>query len=267
MPWASASSANDLVPVVAVERDELVVDVADGHVRPAVPVVVGGVDAHARARPPFGGEGDRRPRRATSSHRPPPRFIHRWFGDVSFVTKRSIRPVAVEVGGHHPERLPERAADGARAAHVPEAAVPLVPEERARQRRKMRGHAEVALAVGGAAARGRGVEAVADVAADEQVEQAVVVVVEEDGARRPARHRDAGLLGDVGERSVAFVVVEDRLAVGRDVEVGGAVVVVVADRRPHPVGPARHTGLSGDVGERPVPVVPVERVREGTLGR
>ena len=43
---------------------------------------------------------------ATSSHRPPPRFIQSWFGEVSFVTNRSRRPSLLKSVATTPRALP-----------------------------------------------------------------------------------------------------------------------------------------------------------------
>ena len=84
---------------------------------------------------------------ATSSHRPPPRFIHRWFGDVSFVTNRSRRPSLLKSVATTPSALPGALREAGRRAHVREAPAALVAEQEARQRVEDARHAEVALAV------------------------------------------------------------------------------------------------------------------------
>ncbi len=163
--------------LVLVEAEEFLIDVGDEQVLPAVAVVVGGVNAHPRARRARVAEGHARgqadllePAAATVHEE---EVGHRVVGDEEIE-----QPVVVHVGRDRGERLAERLRDAGLLAHVRERPVAVVVEEVAGPRLEDARDAVVASAHAVVAAEDRAVATVLDEAGDEEIELAVAVVVE-----------------------------------------------------------------------------------------
>ena len=209
----------ELVAVVAVEREHLLVDVGHEQVLPAVLVEVGRIDAHPRARravgaePHLGGQPDLFPLALAAVGEE--EVLDGVVGD-----EQVDEAVVVDVGGHHAQRLAHGAGDVGAGGDVGEGAVAVVVEDRARRGPEHPRDAVEALAELVVAAEHVVLQVELDKRAEEQVEAAVVVVVEPHGAGGPVRRLvQAGLLRDVGKGPVAVVAIENRAAVGGDEDV------------------------------------------------
>ena len=235
-------------PVAQVPVEAVVVEGEGGDrdVEPAVAVEVAGVGAHAGLGTTLAVQGD-------AGHQPDaleavaaPVAVEEV--GIGVVGHEDVGPpVAVVVGGHHPETVGlRRVGEAERLRRLLEGAVPLVLEEEvggAREPRRAQHHLGETPphqeAPGGRDLLPGG----GDVAGHVQVQVAVPVRVEEGAPGAPAAGRHAGLGRHVLERAVSLVPEQEVGAVVGDVEVEPSVVVVVA--RAHAVAPGRrvHAGL------------------------
>ncbi len=244
---------------VAVEGRDVLVEVGDEEVEPAVGVEIAGRQAHARLGVAHGVEGGARPQ--------PDLLEAAALVVVEVVGVRVVGGVeveveiAVEIGGDDGEGVEETDVleTGAPGALAEAASAGVLPEE-----------IGLALETEGSehdleafpVERRLGVEHVGeravDVGADEEILVAVAVGVEEDRAGRPAV--DAGSSVYALEGAVAAVAVEHVGAEVADEEIGGAVAVDVARRDPRPPALIGNPGGGAHLDEAPAAVVAIEAV-------
>ena len=245
------------VPLVMVQRHHLVREVADDEAGPAAAVVVGGVDAHARARD--AGFVERDAGRHADVREGAVSLVAIQLVRLRVVGDEQIEPaVGVVIDQGDAERFGRRVIETGAMRDVLERPVPLVPEQR-------RALAFVGFrrAIGLRLAVERAEQILLDrpvhVVRDEEVEQTVAVVVEPRRARRESGIGDPRARGDVGEPAAAEISEQVIRAERGHVNVDVAVVVVVARGGAEPVHLHREPRRARDVGERAVAVVVVQR--------
>ena len=131
MPWGEGRVREGLVPVVAVEREHLVVDVGHEEVLPPVPVHVRRVHTHPGARLPVGAVAHFRDE--SDLVEAPAAAVREEEVLDGVVRHEEVQPaVVVHVGRHHTQRLAEGARDVGPLRDLGERAVAVVVEEQAR---------------------------------------------------------------------------------------------------------------------------------------
>ena len=243
-------------PLVAVERDHLVREVADHQVREPVPVVVRGVDAHGAARRPVLGEGD--PGDHAGVLEPPAPQVPVEVVRLGVVRHGQVREVvAVVVEDRRAEPLAARVRQTGRAGDVGETVGAVVPvEDGARALVGLRRAVTLVLPV----------ERAEDVLLDrplhivqhEEVEVAVRVGVEPDRPRGEPRVRHRLRFRGRPEPAVAVVREQPVRSERGQIDILVAVPVVVGGGGAQTVERLVEPGTGGRVLEGPVPPVPVE---------
>src|SRR6266540_4056116 len=223
--------------LVMVEAEQLLIDIGNKQILPAVAVKVRGIYTHTRARRAVVSEGY-----ACLQ----PNFLK---GPVALVDKKEIRhrvvghkqispAVVIHVSCHHTKRLAGRFRDARFFADIRKRAVAVIVVEMAGSRFEDAWNAIEFLAQTIVAASRFLV--VVNEAGNEQIELAVFIIVEPDGAGGPSRRRDSGFLGYVCERAVAVVVIEGvpgriagcekiRRATVNEIDIHPAIIVVIEE--------------------------------------
>ena len=245
-------------PLVVVQSEHLVGEVAYDQALAARAVVIGRVDPHRPARLSLLAEGDTGAPADLLERAVVPVVVQEV--RLCIVGDREIGPaVAVVVQSDHAERLAGRVVHAGGARHVLERPVTLVAEQPV-GRATIRFGSAVRFAVAVEGAEDVVLRGPLHVVAHEQVQPPVAIVVDPGGARAERGVRHARLLRHVRERAVAPVVEQPVRAKAVDEQVGVPVVVIIGRGHADAIHLDGQTGLCRHVLERAVAAVAVQRL-------
>src|ERR1700733_11468426 len=244
--------------IVPIKRKNLLIDVRDEEVHPAVFVEVCRIHAHTRTCPAISAVSDIGGQAHFVEAAAP---VHEKKIRHCVVGDKEIHPaIVIYTGGNDSPGFSEMRGDAGLFADIRKSAVAVIMKKPARTRIEDARDAIVMRTVRVHAARKRFVEL--RELTDKQVEPAIVVVVEPHSARAPPWSGDTRFLRDIGECSIPVVVVKDAAAELRDEQIWEAVAIIIANRGSHAVAATGHAGFFSHTRERTIAVVAIERITQ-----
>src|ERR1700733_13975576 len=246
-----------IVPGIVVQRIALTADVGDEKIFPAIPIKIGPIYAHARARSTI--RAIRHSRLETDFFKLAAALIQiQEVGNGIIRDKQVEQAIVVDVSRDHPKGLPQILPNPGRGTYVGEGSIAVVLIETARPWFVGLGIAIVVNPVYAAILFQRLV--VLYEVTDKQIEQTVVVRIKPHSAGEQARRVQARSFGHIGKGSVTVVVIENQSSIGCYQNIGPSVSIVVGDCNSNAEISSRHACLFRHIGKGAVPVVAIQSI-------